>query len=742
MKTLRRNLPDIKLEEDRLSPETLDKLIVTMADFEDALKDVMPSAMREVYLETPDVKWADIGGLERVKKELQEAVEWPLKYQDLYEKIGYTMPKGILLYGPSGTGKTLLAKAVATESEANFISVRGPDTEATAAMLAKMLTVAAKVRAPVAAPPSGEGPARQAAPTAEELGIATPVMIIEALKHLGLYSPEVKTAFEAAREALDPAARIMAYQAREQAIAGAGAAERSVSALAAAELALKDTEGTVRCAGIGLLSAADPAAALSLLLPALKDTDADVRAAVVSALPEIADDPRIVAAITGSLSDSSPAVVSAAARAAAQRHDPALGAAVLAVLKQVGSKPRNQARVRPGDQAGSKPDDQSAVLASLAEAAGDLQPQGAAGALANLLAYPQPDVRAAAARAMGKLKDAEALNFLLSGLQDKDPSVVSAAIGALGGSDAPEAVKAVLDALAKESITPELRRQILTRLAAHCADPDSAYGSWAATGPSLKDSDLDILLSMAVSATPAERPGLIALATRYLANSRPDVRKYAASILANYADDEAVCAMLKKALEQDATGIVQAAADVLRRVRDDSMIDLTFLPYYKALCEASPGPMRPGASSAMPAGPAPPPPFPGLAKATAQENALLRAAIIEALGSIGGDHAGKALRTIADLEQKRNSDEMAPNLIAAFEKAKASTSVRDLCDYYVVNPGRYRLDAISALARMASLDSTRVTETLQHLAASALTPSDVSAAAVDALDEIQSAGGA
>ncbi|MDG6910027.1 MAG: CDC48 family AAA ATPase [Nitrososphaerota archaeon] len=127
MKTLRRNLPDIKLEEDRLSPETLDKLIVTMEDFEGALKDVMPSAMREVYLETPDIKWNDIGGLEAVKKELQEAVEWPLKYPDLYDKIGYSMPKGIMLYGPSGTGKTLLAKAVATESEANFISVRGPE---------------------------------------------------------------------------------------------------------------------------------------------------------------------------------------------------------------------------------------------------------------------------------------------------------------------------------------------------------------------------------------------------------------------------------------------------------------------------------------------------------------------------------------------------------------------------------------------------------------------------------------
>ncbi|MDW8044813.1 MAG: CDC48 family AAA ATPase [Nitrososphaerota archaeon] len=127
MKTLRRILPQLKLEEDRIPPEVLNSLQVTMKDFEDALKEITPSAMREVYLETPDVKWSDIGDLENVKRELQEAVEWPLKYPELYEKLGYSIPKGILLYGPSGTGKTLLAKAVATESEANFISVRGPE---------------------------------------------------------------------------------------------------------------------------------------------------------------------------------------------------------------------------------------------------------------------------------------------------------------------------------------------------------------------------------------------------------------------------------------------------------------------------------------------------------------------------------------------------------------------------------------------------------------------------------------
>jgi transitional endoplasmic reticulum ATPase len=127
MKTLRRMLPELNLEEERLNPETLDRLIVTGDDFEKALKDITPSAMREVYLETPDVKWSEIGGLGDVKRELQEAVEWPLKFSDLYKTIGYNMPKGVLLFGPSGTGKTLLAKAVATESEANFISVRGPE---------------------------------------------------------------------------------------------------------------------------------------------------------------------------------------------------------------------------------------------------------------------------------------------------------------------------------------------------------------------------------------------------------------------------------------------------------------------------------------------------------------------------------------------------------------------------------------------------------------------------------------
>jgi len=88
---------------------------------------VTPSGMREVYIENPDVQWADVGGLDDTNQELQEAIEWPMKYPALYEKLGHKMPHGILLHGASGTGKTMLAKAVATESEANFVSVRGPE---------------------------------------------------------------------------------------------------------------------------------------------------------------------------------------------------------------------------------------------------------------------------------------------------------------------------------------------------------------------------------------------------------------------------------------------------------------------------------------------------------------------------------------------------------------------------------------------------------------------------------------
>ncbi len=128
MSALRRVLPEIKWkEESELPKEIMEKLIVTKKDFENALHMVEPSAMREVLVEIPKIKWEDVGGLEDVKQVLKEMVEWPLNYPDSFERLGIQPPRGILLYGPPGTGKTLLAKAVANESGANFISVKGPE---------------------------------------------------------------------------------------------------------------------------------------------------------------------------------------------------------------------------------------------------------------------------------------------------------------------------------------------------------------------------------------------------------------------------------------------------------------------------------------------------------------------------------------------------------------------------------------------------------------------------------------
>jgi len=127
MKALRRYLPKIDLEEKRIPHEILDQMVVNSEDFMNAFREITPTAMREVYVETPNVKWEDVGGLEEVKEALREAVEWPLKNPEVFTRMGIKPPKGILLHGPPGCGKTLLARAVATESEANFISVRGPE---------------------------------------------------------------------------------------------------------------------------------------------------------------------------------------------------------------------------------------------------------------------------------------------------------------------------------------------------------------------------------------------------------------------------------------------------------------------------------------------------------------------------------------------------------------------------------------------------------------------------------------
>jgi transitional endoplasmic reticulum ATPase len=125
MRALRRYLPDLTTE-DEIPPEIMEKMLVMAEDFEEALKEIEPSSMREVLVEVAHVQWSDLGGLGSLKQELIEAIEWPLKQPEKFRLMGIRPPKGILLYGPPGTGKTMIAQAVANETAANFISVRGP----------------------------------------------------------------------------------------------------------------------------------------------------------------------------------------------------------------------------------------------------------------------------------------------------------------------------------------------------------------------------------------------------------------------------------------------------------------------------------------------------------------------------------------------------------------------------------------------------------------------------------------
>jgi len=127
MHSLRRILPELDLEVEKIPSEVLQKIIITDEDFKDALKEVRPSALREVLVQVPNVTWDDVGGLESLKEELREAIEWPLKHKEAFEHTDVVAPKGILLHGPPGTGKTLIAKAVAYTTESNFISIKGPE---------------------------------------------------------------------------------------------------------------------------------------------------------------------------------------------------------------------------------------------------------------------------------------------------------------------------------------------------------------------------------------------------------------------------------------------------------------------------------------------------------------------------------------------------------------------------------------------------------------------------------------
>jgi len=127
MKALRRYLPEIDLDQEEISPEVIEKMEVRMSDFQEALKEIEPSALREIYIEVPEVTWDEVGGLEDIKERLKESIEWPLTMPEKFDHFGINPPRGIMLFGAPGTGKTLIAKAIANEAKANFITIKGPE---------------------------------------------------------------------------------------------------------------------------------------------------------------------------------------------------------------------------------------------------------------------------------------------------------------------------------------------------------------------------------------------------------------------------------------------------------------------------------------------------------------------------------------------------------------------------------------------------------------------------------------
>ncbi len=127
MNALRRVRPELDLDSDEIPADVLETLKVTERDFKEALKGIEPSALREVFVEVPDITWQDVGGLENTKERLRETIQWPLDYPEVFQALDMQAAKGVLMYGPPGTGKTLMAKAVANESESNFISIKGPE---------------------------------------------------------------------------------------------------------------------------------------------------------------------------------------------------------------------------------------------------------------------------------------------------------------------------------------------------------------------------------------------------------------------------------------------------------------------------------------------------------------------------------------------------------------------------------------------------------------------------------------
>ena len=611
-------------------------------------------------------------------------------------------------------------------------------SEPTAALLAKMLVIAAKIEKPgqaksretgrpaEGAPPRGternqrRGSAQAPAGNGEQPLIS--VRILQAIRKTGLRSDDVLQAVGKATKASHPRIRTVAYRVQaallrppkqgsllrglvklsplKYAPGIPTGGERKGADYGGLKAALKDADPSVRLAGAGLCAGAPAAEVIAALEEAMDDSDPNVRASVLRVLPKLSgDDPRIPRVIARGLADEKPGVLSAAAQAAARRKDPSLAAALVEALSQ------------PADPEGRRAN----ALPALINAVGAVGDRSATGALVLLLANEKVRIRASAARALGNLRDPETVPALLVAARDEQPRVAGAVLSALMEFDSAIAVESALTIFSRQGLPLDVRRRMLRRIVGQCTQP-GPYADWLQRGGQLSSADFVILSEIAPSAPEEWRNGFMVIATRHLDDPRAEVRREAADLLLRFRDDPAARTRLLSGLGRDASTMAAPVAEMLREIRDPAMLEQLW-DLYKRLLGS-----RRGTSSR----------YPGLAKASPEEHFALCAAIIQALGQIGGDDAALALRKVSARE---DAEAMEERIIDALVLTESPKSVGYL-ELYLKTSERLALKAIEALSRVGHLDPETARQALRRIVRNSRTPRHMSAAAADALDDL------
>ena len=588
-----------------------------------------------------------------------------------------------------GMTKDLALKAVC---DAAPVLARKAGVPATGDLLIKMLSLmaveTAKPADPKAPPATPPAPQPGATATTAKTDAATPAAVLAAVAaaHIPVQGA-LLDAIKKLSSAADPALRSAAL-AR---VLDANPAD----ATALIEAGLKDAAATVRATALWGIRRLPVAARAAPLKAAVKDAEASIRAETMYVAADGADPAAVKEVISAGLADATPAVVTAAARGAARRGDPALGETVCAVLSK---------------QTAPTPETIPTILA-LIDAAAALRSPNAAGALMLLLANSDAEVRAAAAAGLGRLRSPSAGAALASALQDKDPAVSAAALTALGEIDPAQAAQAALAALQSKDLPAPMRRKILLGALARSTRPD-ADTSWLGRTP-FGEADLTIFMEASAGAPKEWTPLLITVARRALGEPKPESRRLAGDMLANLADDPDARKLLMDSWEKDASNLGLAVAAGLRRSREPLSLDADIIRRYRQLSE----PAR----------------WPGIAKGTPEETQAVRLALIDAAGRAGGEESARALRNMVPPDA---TPDVVTRVVNALVETNSPLGVQYLSDL-AAPQSIARADGltpfiIEAITRAGQTQRDKALEVLARLTRSHM-PADVTAGATDAM---------